>query len=630
MCDPTFTSREVSTQMTTPNGPITIRVRELAEPLSDLVVSIYAPSQVHKAILAATDSRGIIYARKALTFRNGSARTRFPVKGAPGKHTIEVIYAGSSSPAKAHFTLIARTRLESDDEALNTLFQRLQQIVAGDESTFHLEGGEVRCNPTWVRDHIHEMKAYKFWAKDLKSFLDLLFRHQMPSGAFHEMIMPETDGHATFVHPEFVYHNAKDKVNYIRLELEADIEYLMVEGAYQVWQATGDDAWLRAHIERLEQGMQWAMTDPRRWEPRYGLVKRPFTIDTWDFTYGLPDSNRKVEPDTPMAIMHGDNSGMYAACRSLARMWQALGKEDRVRYWTQKAEHFRKATNRVCWNGKFYTHQVHLPPSQGVPGVAEKEILSLSNPYDINRGLPDHRQAISILNEYRARREKLKSEYICEWFSIHPPYPQFIQYKAGQYANGAIFPLVGGELCKAAFQHEMPGYALETLQQCGEMVEKYGTLPFALSPKGEVQGGGPTGWGAAAFYSAIVEGLAGVSDRTTRFLKVVLSPRWAAKPCLQVKLVAAYGPSDSYVAYRYAYDPAAGRIDMDIAGSAEEIHAHVLLPGDAEASEVRAHGRRIPFRTVMADASRYADFTLDPKLMAGTGSAKVVIRCRRK
>ncbi|MGB9625800.1 MAG: hypothetical protein ACPMAQ_13165 [Phycisphaerae bacterium] len=520
-----------------------------------------------------------------------------------------------------------RTAMETDDPALDALFRRLREIVAADQRVFRLEGGEVRTNPDWVRDHVHEMKAYKFWATDLTSYLDLLLRHQMPCGAFHEMIMRQSNEHATFVRPEFVHRNPRDGYNYIRLELEADIEYLMVEGAYQAWQATGDDSWLRERIGKLERGMEWAMTDPMRWDAERGLVKRPFTIDTWDFAYDVSDQNRRVEPGRPMAIMHGDNSGMYSACRMLARMWKALGKADRVEYWTKKAEHFREATNRVCWNGRFYTHQVHLPPSEGAPGVDERQVLSLSNPYDINRGLPDHAQALSILGEYRRRREALKDEYVCEWFSIHPPYPMFFRYGPGQYANGAIFPLVGGELCKAAFEHDRLDYAKEILTHCRQLVDRYGTLPFALSPKGDVQGGGPKGWGAAAFYSAIVEGLAGIVDETTQFRRIRLTPRWPAVGCRNVTFTAAYGPTGAHVAYRYSWNPDTGIIRLDITGAPREIEACVLLPHGTKTAEVHAVGRPVTSQTIRRESNRYVHFTLAGDRIAGGNETTVTIHC---
>jgi hypothetical protein len=50
--------------------------------------------------------------------------------------------------------------------------------------------------------------------------------------------------------------------------------------------------------------------DEKSWYKEYGVVKRPFTIDTWDFVYDTDTSNRSIEETTRMSIMHGDNSGV--------------------------------------------------------------------------------------------------------------------------------------------------------------------------------------------------------------------------------------------------------------------------------------------------------------------------------
>lgn len=68
-----------------------------------------------------------------------------------------------------------------------------------------------------------------------------------------------------------------------RLELEADIEYLMAEGVHMIWQATGDDEWLQRNLPRVEKGLRYIMTDPLRWDAEHQLAKRPRTLDTWDF-----------------------------------------------------------------------------------------------------------------------------------------------------------------------------------------------------------------------------------------------------------------------------------------------------------------------------------------------------------
>ena len=94
----------------------------------------------------------------------------------------------------------------------------------------------------------------------------------------------------------------------------------------------------------------------------------------------------------------------------------------------------------------------------------------------INRGLADHARAVSILNEYR--RRAATTDAFAEWFGIDPPFPDGIfgdaLLKGGAYINGGIFPLVGGELARAAFEHGFEDYGIETLERYKEMIEETG------------------------------------------------------------------------------------------------------------------------------------------------------------
>eukprot|EP00825_Cyclidium_porcatum_P049220 TRINITY_DN8454_c0_g1_i2.p2 TRINITY_DN8454_c0_g1~~TRINITY_DN8454_c0_g1_i2.p2 ORF type:complete len:236 (-),score=-7.37 TRINITY_DN8454_c0_g1_i2:5-712(-) len=231
--------------------------------------------------------------------------------------------------------------------------------------------------------------------------------------------MDPTDQHLTFVKEKHRKVDAANRIGWVRLELEADVEYLMVEGAWTIWQATGDRKAMAARLPAMERALTYCFTDPTRWDEKHGALKRPFTPDTWDFTYGKSDRNRRIDPDTPMAIMHGDNSGLYAACRQLAAMLRVVGEEAKAKDWDAKATALRDRVNRLCFNGKYYTHQILLQPV--ATGVNEEDILSLSNTYDINRGLPTHEMAVRIIDEYQHRRKLREKTHFAEWFSIDPP-----------------------------------------------------------------------------------------------------------------------------------------------------------------------------------------------------------------
>jgi len=487
------------------------------------------------------------------------------------------------------------------------LFETLVKQVQGDRQTWLRDGKTIATNPCWVRDHIHEMKAYKFWEPDLTSFVDTLMELQHPEGFFYEIIGEAAHDHQTFVKEKHVRLEKEKNLCWIRLEMEADIEYLMVEAAWNIWQATGDLEALQARLPHLERGLENNFTDPTRWDAEHGALKRTFSIDTWDFTYGISDHNRKIEPGLPMGIMHGDNSGLYRACLQLGAMLRAGGNAERAAFWEKRGKQLRKRINKLCWNGNFYTHQILLQPVR--TGVEEADILSLSNPYDINRGLPDHRMAVRIVDEYQRRRELRKDTHFAEWFAIDPPYPIFGPYPSGQYINGGIAGFVAGELAKAAFNHGRERYAADILSRVNDIVKRDGALHFLYDRTGKDMRGGPQGWAAAAVISALVEGLAGIVDNGALFNRVTVSPRFVAAGIDDATVGLKYGPSAAHVLMKYRHDPAKRTITLALSGAPEHYDVRIMLPEDAtKARLLQPAGKGV--RVEKVESTRYAVFAL--------------------
>ena len=522
------------------------------------------------------------------------------------RHRLPSLFAdGKQNGTYNNEEMVLPCMLTTDDSRLGEFLHRLHNAIQDDRRLVFIDGRVLGCYKNWIRDHVHEMKAFKHWEHDLRSFLQFVLDTQTEEGYYFELVKQLDDGHWTFVDPPCYRIYAEDNLSLVRLELEADIEYLVVEGAMQYYRASGDAAWLRSVLPKLERGIEYITSSPKRWDAAHGLVKRPFTIDTWDFTAYAAVTDRRIHADEKMSVMHGDNSGVYRAMLDLAQIRERMGDGDKAAMWRSRAERLKENMFRYLWNGNFFIHQRHL----GHAGLDEKEAerLSLSNTYDINRGVTDVRQSRKIIEEYLRRRKT--GEAFAEWYSIDPPYEKFAGYSAGQYVNGALSPFTAGELAKAAFRNGYESYGWDIVSRFTEMLERDKDIYFLYSPKDSMpQGGGPSGWGAAALLSAVDEGLAGVEDADCLYREIDFSPRFVVTPYRELRYITGYESSGVYVDVRWIRTDEGMR--YDVFSPAERINAHILLPAGKACREVRVNGAKTDFRTVRVADSAYADFSV--------------------
>lgn len=491
------------------------------------------------------------------------------------------------------------------DTKLGLFLKKLRNSVAEERRLVYIEDKILSCQNNWIRDHVHQMKGFKHWEYNLGSFLNFIIDTQREDGQFYELIKQYDDYHWKFVNDDCYIMYENDNVALTRLELEADIEYLVVEGAMHYYKVFGDDAWLKSVLPKLEKGIEYMTSDQKRWDEEHGLVKRPFTIDTWDIKYGYPNSDRKIEEDTPMSIMHGDNSGVYQAMNQLAWFNRRLGKEEKALYWEEKAQTLRANMFKYLWNGKFFMHQLHLN-HRGADDL-ENVRLSLSNTYDMNRGVTDVAQSCSIIEEYMARRESTK--HFSEWFSIEPAYENFCGLKPGKYINGAISPFTAGELAKAAFRNGYETYAWDILERFSKLVERDGTTYFLYDVDSTPQPqGGPSAWGSAALISAIDEGLAGIVDADTGYKVIDFSPRFVVTDYTELRYLTGYEVTDTLVDVKFIITDMGMR--YDIKSPAHTIRAHILLPRGKECSKLLVNGCEQEYEITVIGESKYVDATV--------------------
>ncbi len=490
-------------------------------------------------------------------------------------------------------------------------------FLAADVIAMNLDGEPVRgfrspdAPALWIRDHSDILRAGRYVEPDVQSAVACFAGAQAANGRIFDYVttVPEKQPGAR-----------ENWETWVRVPVEADVEYRFVKAAYLAWQASGDDAWMAALLPACERALTYTRTHPWRWDAAHGLVKRPYTIDTWDFDYTAgraPWLNFQITDDTCWGLMHGDNSGFYEAAVLLGRMYDAAGGSEAAARWREVAEGVRERANALLFNGRFYTHFFKLTPV-AIDGVDEAEQLSLSNPMAISRGLATPAIAVAILREYQRRRAATAA--FAEWFSIDPPFPDGLfgddRLVGGAYVNGGIMPLVGGELARAAFEHGFERYGLATLDQYRRMIAERGETYLWYFPDGTASTAAastspeatPTdGWGSSAMLYAFVEGLCGVVDEGSGFRKVRCAPRWAVAGEQEATVRVSYAASGAGFGYRYRHDAVAQRMALTLEAPQAAVTLHVLLPEGCRPTAAAWNGRSVPFEHATVEQSAYVD-----------------------
>ncbi|MEI7771810.1 MAG: hypothetical protein WCI67_17590 [Chloroflexales bacterium] len=599
----------------------------VAQPLAPISATLRLEGYSGPAELRLYDSR----LRPAGTVRvdvaDGRGEARITPRGGLGPQWAVALIDGQVAGARSQlFSLDAATALATGDAQVDALYPRIRGFMGQDVVSYQLNGRTVRGyrspdNPLlWLRDHVYQGRAFRYFEPDLTSLLDAFRDAQRPDGSLPDVI----DYPARFVTAS-------------RKEVEADLEFLFVQGVYEAWQASGDDAWLKQNMDAMRRALRYITSDPLRWDAARGLVRRPYTIDMWDFAYGptttspdgKPAPRHWIEPGTIWGTFHGDNTGLAHAMHLMAAMERQAGDPALADGWDQQGDEIMARLNAVSWNGRFFTHFVPEDPGFQTAGVNASKQVSLSNVYALNRGVLSVQQGELIVKRYFMRRDFGKA--FAEWYSIDPPFPAGSYGMAGgkgeipgEYVNGGIMPLVGGELARGAFRYGAESYGFDILRRYAKLTELTGASYLWYYPDGRPGISGPDtigsdGWGAGAMLAAMIEGAAGVSDKDRMFRDLILSPRWAADPAFRdVRAVARYAASAGYVAYTWHREERA--IRLSLSSSSEVAFVRVLLPADApQGVRLSIDGAEAPAVIDTSGKSRYA------AVHVSGGSAEIVV-----
>ncbi|MFV9507200.1 MAG: hypothetical protein AB4911_21830 [Oscillochloridaceae bacterium umkhey_bin13] len=593
-------------------------------PLNPVVVNVNIAGYSGPATLLVFDGRARLVGSFPLTLNGGFSAVEVTPRGALGNHWAALFLPDGRQVANGTlYRLEAQTTVQTGVRTHDTLFERVRGFMASKRLSYQLEGAQVTGYRSpdspllWLRDHYYQNRAFRYFETDLLSLIEANRRAQRPDGSLPDFV----------ARPEW-------NIPALRTPVEADVEYLYVQLIYETWQTTGDTAWMLRMLPSAQKAINYSLTSPQRWEPRLGLVMRPFTIDTWDFEYGpttrdpetgRPSPRHWIDDQTKWGIFHGDNTGLAEALRSLAVMEEVAGQGELANQRRSLANDIMVRLNRLSWNGSFYTHHVKLVPYQ-VPGVDETKQLSLSNAIALNRGVLSVEQGRAIVAEYLRRLNDPNRIAFAEWFSIDPPFPPGAfgldgrsGERPGEYVNGGIMPLVGGELSRGAFRYGYESYGFDILHRYDELLRRTGATYLWYYPTGGVAIVDeflPTdGWGSSAMFGALIEGAAGIEERGLRYSSASLSPRWLADPRSQINnayAVARYAASDGYAAYRWQHTAPAnpgndGRLTLEATSSGEALQLRILLPATArEIRSVVLNGQPVAVRSERLGTSRYA------------------------
>ncbi len=558
------------------------------------------------------------YYKDDVRLSNNRGEVSFIASGTLGVHWIYLYFPDSDHHMRyTNFVVDCETSVETGDSAYDRLYpitkeamllgRRVFDSVAG-RFVGYISGDTLAIDGIWLRDWIYQMPAYKYWERELTCGLDRFLEAQEPNGSTPDGI--KRDG-TTW-----------------RQAVEADVEYILVLGVWETYRITGDDSWLARVLPYLEKALRCVRNDERRWDERYQLVKRGHTCDTWDFEINeTPDF---VAGRSVVAVC--DQSGYYLAYRAMAEIYSCLGNETQAAEFEHQAEEYRRRANDLLWDGGKYLHHVHLTSIEH-PGFDETRQLAMGNVWAVTRGLANHDQAVSLIKEYRKRHKETGDAF--PWWSLQPGYPDELGYyegaycKQGGYANGGLMPWVGGELCLAAFEHGMESYGVELYHQYTDHLRRTGNRVHVWYwPDGQAgfrtTNEVPyTGWGMAQWLNALIEGLAGIKDKTGQMRTMQVSPRWAATAQNDIRVISRYAVNDSYFAYHMKIDSEGKNILIRYCGSGKSVHFHVMLPSKWRPKSVSIEGKPAGFSEEKIEGSIYANFC-----SAVNGVSAVEIICR--
>ncbi len=579
-------------------------------PLDEVHISFTRRSRPDgEVVVIVCDGAGRPYVRERMVLRDGIGELTMTAGGTPGMHVIRLfedeITTAFWSYRMGIFRVEAITHASAPGTEIGEFFDWLAPALkssldwalydgkwvagdkAGDNSPMNLAYPRFRLNTT----------VYLDAAEVLKGHLDLCHAHQYDSGMLPDHIYGDN-------------HPGWDGVWQIRT-LMADMETGLIINVWQVWMATADTDWMESLLDPMLAGWRWATSAPELWNEELGLIKKPHAADEWDCQMG-DGSNFRNENSRYVASLC-DAVRMPWAGDRLADMLAAVGRDREAKELRIFAARARERANDLLWDGTKYRHHEHIDPVDH-GDYDEDQQLVMSNTWACNYGLASHEQAVEIIEEYERRLHETGDAY--PWWSLQPPYPEghFPGHSPGQYLNGSLFPWVGGQLCRACFQHGFAERGWRLLREFWSVVKREGgACPtwFTLDGYAAANTGWATrwdAWGIAAWGQAAIEGLAGVVAQAPGMERCICAPQWAASGVHEASACVAFPSSRTYLAYKLSQTDAMTRVRFT--GSGREVE--LRIPADGGNARATLNGEPVAVELSEIQGDDFCCLAADP------------------
>jgi len=420
--------------------------------------------------------------------RSSEGKITLTVAGAAGRHKVFLLDINGTVIDTATFVVEAATTIDDGGKgtAMFELFHKGMLVNNTDIQEATWRGQRYSFFVPWVLDNNNTGKGMKYFSPNSGGLVDLFRQTQKPDGMIWSFV--NSDKNALYY-----FKTAYSPINYFREDSDAwfvrqpnenHVEYNFVNMMYQHWKASSDNAWLRTNLDCASRALDYCVTDTVRWSKRFGLLKRPFCIDSWDFQVDdqytpfseISPTMVVVPGKTKYGIFFGDNTGYFEACNQLAEMLDLIGQKEKAIIYRNRADSILKRLIALSWNGEFFTHFIDEDPLvKRNLGVDTKSQIAQGNMYSLNRGLT-HEMNVAIINTYLRLKENLPPGSPGEWYSIYPPFERGFDNhdRKWQYMNGGVAGHAAGELARGAYENGYENYASDILMRLTTLGKKTG------------------------------------------------------------------------------------------------------------------------------------------------------------